>query len=50
MKDRYLEILKSKEKEAELNYKTAVKAYFQTKSIKAAATRERIAFEEGMRK
>ena len=50
MKERYLEILKAKEKEAELNHKTNVKAYLQSKSIYAAATRERIAFEEGMKK
>lgn len=50
MKDRYLEILKAKEKEAEINYKTDNKKAMQSKSIYAAATRERIAFEEGMKK
>ena len=49
MKERYLEILKAKEREAELNFKTDNKKAMQSKSIYAAATRERIAFETGMK-
>lgn len=50
MKERYLKILIDKEKEAEINFKTDNKKAMQSKSIYAAATRERIAFEEGMKK
>jgi len=49
MKERYLKILIDKENEAELNYKAASKTEKQMKSIYSAATRERMAFEEGMR-
>jgi len=49
MKERYLKILIDKEKEAELNYKIDNKKAMQSKSIYSAATRERMAFEEGMR-
>lgn len=47
-RQKYLELLINKEDEAEYNHKAATKAYLQTKAIKAAATRERIAFEKGM--
>lgn len=44
----YLNILEAKEKEADHNLKESFKKYQQDKQIKAAATRERIAWEKGM--
>lgn len=47
--ENYLKILKAKEKESDHNLKESFKKYQQDKQIKAAATRERIAWEEGMK-
>lgn len=49
MRDRYLKILQDKEKEAKANHEEAAKKALTAKSIYAAATRERMAFEEGMK-
>ena len=49
VKENYLKILYDKEKEADLNMLEAFKKYQQYKQIKAAATRERISWEEGMK-
>lgn len=46
----YLNILAAKEKEADLILRDALKKYKQAEQIKVAATRERLAFEEGMGK
>lgn len=50
VQDVYLNILEAKEKEADHNLKESFKKYQQDKQIKAAATRERIAWEKGMGK
>ena len=49
VQENYLKILKVKEKESDYNLKESFKKYQQDKQIKAAATRERIAWEEGMK-
>ena len=49
VQEKYLNILKAKEKEADYNLKESFKKYQQDKQIKAATTRERLAWEEGMK-
>lgn len=49
VQETYLKILCDKELEAVYNLKESFKKYQQDKQIKAAATRERIAWEEGMK-
>lgn len=50
LRNNYLKILAEKEEEADHNLKETFKKYQQAKQIKAAATRDRMAWEEGMGK